>query len=99
MGELLPEYTPQFLRDVKRFRRKHADLDLLKDVVELILANNVDSLGELRRRHRMHTLTGKHWGGARECHVANLGDWLLVWRVDTDVARLLRTGSHDEIFR
>ena len=45
----------------------------------------------------MHTLKGA-WRGSNECHVANAGDWLLVWRVHGGVAFLQRTGTHDEIF-
>ena len=55
------------------------------------------AIDELRRRHRMHTLVGK-WKGNNECHVANAGDWLIVWKVCDGVAFFQRTGSHDEIF-
>lgn len=46
----------------------------------------------------MHDLKGK-WAGAKECHIANFGDWLLVWQVSGDIAVFLRTGTHEEIFR
>lgn len=51
----------------------------------------------LRQRHRMHELKGA-WRNARECHVANAGDWLCVWQVVGDLAIFLRTGSHDDVF-
>ena len=70
----------------------------LAAVIDLIVENTPEALEELRRRHRMHTLQGA-WRGSSECHVANAGDWLLVWRVRGDVAFLQRTGTHDEIFR
>lgn len=46
----------------------------------------------------MHTLKGS-WLGSHECHVANAGDWLLIWRSNEAVAAFQRTGSHDELFR
>ena len=45
----------------------------------------------------MHNLAGK-WAGRRECHVANAGDWLVVWSSNDKVAFFERTGSHDELF-
>lgn len=94
---LRAEYTSHFERDVKRLKKKHADLKLLKEVVRLILTNDENSLAELRRRHRMHELKGR-WRGSQECHVANLGDWLCVWQVSSHTAVFLRTGTHDQIF-
>ena len=46
----------------------------------------------------MHKLTGK-WTGSSECHVANAGDWLVIWTTVGDIAHFQRTGSHDELFR
>ena len=94
---LEPEYTPSFNRDTKRLRKKHVNLEPLKDVVRLILKNTPEALAELARRHNMHTLKGE-WRGSSECHVANAGDWLLVWATTEELAIFQRTGSHDEIF-
>ena len=55
-------------------------------------------LEELRRRHNMHTLSG-NWRVRYECHVANAGDWLVIWSSNDSVAFFERTGSHDELFR
>ena len=95
---LLPEDTPTFERDVKRLKRKYVELEPLKDVIRLILENSSESLEELRRRHNMHDLKGE-WKGSSECHIANAGDWLLVWRTNSRLAVFQRTGSHDDIFR
>lgn len=91
-------FTPSFSRDLKRMRRRGLDESELAAVIDLIVENTPEALEELRRRHRMHTLKGA-WRGSSECHVANAGDWLLVWRVRGGVAFLQRTGTHDEIFR
>ena len=91
-------FAPAFSRDLKRVRRRRLDEGELAAVIDLIVENTPEALEELRRRHRMHTLQGA-WRGSSECHVANAGDWLLVWRVRGGVAFLQRTGKHDEIFR
>ncbi|MBT1179236.1 type II toxin-antitoxin system YafQ family toxin [Bifidobacterium vespertilionis] len=94
---LEPEYTPRFNKDIKRLRKKHVDTAPLRAVVRLILDNSAASIEELKRRHNMHTLSGE-WMGSNECHVANAGDWLLIWCVAGELAIFQRTGSHDELF-
>ena len=92
------EYSPRFKRDYKKLIRKHKRIELLDHVIRLIAADNEASNNELLTHHNMHALKG-NWAGANECHVANFGDWLLVWKVANGVAYLVRTGTHDEIFR
>lgn len=96
--KLKAAFTPSFSRDLKRIRRRGLDERDLTEVIDLIIENTPDSREELRRRHRMHNLKGI-WKGSSECHVANAGDWLIVWRESGGVAFLQRTGTHDEIFR
>ena len=95
---LRAEFTPQFERDSKKLKKKHVDLTPLKALVALVLLDTDESRDELRRRHNMHSLKGD-WAGSLECHVANAGDWLVVWREGNGLAVFQRTGSHDEIFR
>ena len=92
------EYSAHFLRDYKRARKKHKDVSLVDEVIKLIEKDDKSSKKKLKSRHKMHTLTGE-WAGSFECHVANVGDWLLIWQVSDGMAVLLRTGTHDEIFR
>lgn len=99
MGRLLADFTPTFGRDLKKkARRRGWDLAELQEVVDLVLENSVESLETLRRRHGMHALSG-NWKGSRECHVANAGDWLVIWSDDGVTASFQRTGSHQELFR
>lgn len=91
-------FVPSFSRDLKRIRRRGLKERDLIAVIDLIIENTPESRAKLKRRHRMHSLKGK-WKGSSECHVANAGDWLIVWREDNGVAFLQRTGTHDEIFR
>lgn len=98
MGKLKIQFTSSFKRDVKRLDKKHISDYPLKVVMNLIIENTPESLGQLRRRHCMHTLKGS-WAGSNECHVCNAGDWLLIWTTFNDIALMQRTGSHDELFR
>lgn len=91
-------YTPKFLRDVKRLQKKHFDLDPLRDTINLILEDSKQARRKLKRHYRMYRLNGK-WAGSLECHVANIGDWLVVWQENDNLAIFLRTGTHDEIFK
>lgn len=98
MARLEPDLTPAFSRDIKRLDKRHIDTQPLLDVMELVLANNKQSTKELKRRHNMHKLKG-NWEGSFECHVANVGDWLLIWCTQGNFAVFQRTGTHDELFK
>ena len=91
-------YTSRFERDVKSLVKMHCDLTPLYEVVDLIAEDSERSKAILRQRHNMHALKGA-WLGSNECHVANAGDWLVIWRTGNGLAVFQRTGSHDELFR
>ncbi|MDO4290806.1 MAG: type II toxin-antitoxin system YafQ family toxin [Eggerthellaceae bacterium] len=93
------DFSAAFSRDLRRKARKRGwDLGELEKVIDLIVENTAESAAILRQRHNMHTLSGK-WKGRNECHVANAGDWLVIWSSDGKVAFFERTGSHDELFK
>ncbi len=94
---LIADYTSRFLKDVKRLNKKRKSLDLLAEVINLVIADTPESRDELLRRHNMHILKGE-WLGSHECHIANTGDWLLIWRASDTHAVFQRTGTHDELF-
>lgn len=99
MPRLTADFSSAFRRDLKKKARKRGwDLSELEGVIDLVLENSPGSLELLRRRHNMHRLTG-NWVGRSECHVANAGDWLVIWSSSDKVAFFERTGSHDELFR
>lgn len=95
---LTADYSSAFQRDIKRLKKKHIDMAPLRDVISLVLENTPEAHQVLRQRHRMHSLKGE-WLGSQECHVANAGDWLLIWRENNKVAYFQRTGTHDQLFR
>ncbi|MCK4303727.1 MAG: type II toxin-antitoxin system YafQ family toxin [Candidatus Eisenbacteria sp.] len=83
--------TTQFVRDVKRMRKRGKDLEKLKILVAK-LAN-----GELLDpKHWDHPLIGQ-WKSARDCHIEP--DWVLIYSADAHSLRLERTGSHNDLFK
>ena len=99
MARLSADFSAQFSRDIKRnAARRNWNLAELAALIELVLENSPESLAWLRAHHRMHRLSGK-WRGRYECHVANAGDWLVIWSASDSVAFFERTGTHDELFR
>lgn len=88
------EQVPTFKRNVKRLKRKHYDIEMLKKVVKLIVENNV---AELKRKHKLGIIKGTHptvW----YVHVDRNynDDWVLCYRIENDrLLLLLTTGGHE----
>jgi len=83
--------TTQFVKDVKRMRKRGKKLDSLKAVVS-DLANGKT----LDPKFRDHQLSGR-WRHCRDCHVES--DWVLIYTTDSHSLRLERTGSHSDLFK
>lgn len=99
MAKLTADFSSAFSRDLKiNSKRRNWNLKDLEEVVNLILQNSKESNDILKNRHRKHKLSGK-WKGRCECHVANAGDWLVIWSQNNEVAFFERTGTHDELFK
>ena len=82
--------TKQFVRDIKRLRRRGKDIDKLKTVVGRLAQGKA-----LDAKHRAHALTGM-WKNYRDCHIES--DWVLIYSTDRNNLRLERTGSHSDLF-
>ena len=84
--------TNRFLKDYKLMERRGRNLSLLDQVITK-LAQGVP----LSENNRDHMLTGG-WAGHRECHIQP--DWLLIYRIESDVLvlTLTRTGAHSDLF-
>jgi len=88
------EWTTAFRRDYKRARAapRHRDVEVLLPEIVGLLAENQP----LAAKHRDHALAG-NWKEHRECHLKP--DLLLIYRrPDKDTLRLVRMGSHSELF-
>ena len=82
--------TKQFVRDVRRMRRRGKDIGKLKTVVGWLAQGK-----SLDAKHRDHALTGV-WKNYRDCHIEP--DWVLIYSTDKNNLRLERTGSHNDLF-
>ena len=82
--------THRFLKETKLAQRRGKDLQKLEAVI-VLLANG----SELPQRLRDHALSGD-WSHHRECHIEP--DWLLIYSVAGEELRLVRTGTHADLF-
>jgi len=84
--------TTQFRKDLKKLRKRGADIQKLDDVLQMLVAEK-----HLPERYRDHALVGDYIG-FRECHI--MPDWLLVYAIDKGklILTASRTGSHSDLF-
>lgn len=83
-----------FENDVKHLKKKHYNIDNLKEPLKALRENDVDIL---KTKYSDHSLKGI-WSGFRELHVEP--DVLLVYRRDEDGISLVlvRLDSHDSLY-
>jgi mRNA interferase YafQ len=90
------EWGSQFKRDYRLMIKQNRDITLLDSLIS-DLYNGIP----LPPNFRDHKLVG-NFAGYRECHIAGVGDWLLIYKVREEkhgkVLALNRTGSHSELF-
>lgn len=87
---LIPTYTRQFERDLKRIKKRGKNIDKLKIILRsLIEEEEIDPI------HRDHKLIS-NWLFRRECHIES--DWLLIYKVEDAQIIFERTGSHSDLF-
>ena len=83
-----------FKKDLKKIKKQGKNKQKLDEVIEQLQQEK-----PLSRKYCDHELIGK-WKGYRECHVTP--DWLLIYKIQLGRVRLLRlvrTGSHAELFQ
>jgi mRNA interferase YafQ len=85
---LILHTTTKFKKDYKRAKNRNLNMQLLKDVIEMLLEEK-----PLGPQYFDHPLTG-NWKNYRECHIQN--DWLFIYRVEKEKLILVatRTGAH-----
>lgn len=83
--------TKQFERDLKRLKKRGKVLDKLWHPVDLLLLNQ-----PLPQKYKAHPLVG-NWKPCWECHIES--DWLLIWVIEHQTLRLIRTGTHSDLFK
>jgi len=85
-----PVYTNRVLKDIKLAKKRGFNLKKLKIVVALLCENK-----ELPKRCKPHILSG-NYSNYWECHIEP--DWLLIYEFREKEIRLLRTGTHSDLF-
>lgn len=89
------EYTTKFKKDLKKIKKNNSDYDNAVDVLEKLEKGGASEIPELMRPHK---LKGKHKGNW-ECHIKP--DLLIIWiQIESpNVIRLIRIGSHSDLFK
>jgi len=87
---LKPSYTSQFKKDYKLQSRRHQDLTLLDNIIEILVKKE-----SLPVHNRDHPLQGDY-KGYRECHIEP--DWLLIYKIENSNIYFVRTGTHSDLF-
>ena len=86
-----PIRSTQFKRDVGKAKKRGRDLGRLRAVLASLIRQE-----PLTARRLDHSLRGV-WKDYREAHVEP--DRLLIYRVAGSELRLVRTGSHSDLFK
>lgn len=88
---LIPVYTTQFKRDVKKVSQRGYDMDKLKQGIDLLLSEE----RPIPANYKDHALKGR-WKPHRELHIEP--DWLLIYSIDGKECFFARTGTHADLF-
>ncbi|MDE5632301.1 MAG: type II toxin-antitoxin system YafQ family toxin [Muribaculaceae bacterium] len=83
--------TSQFKKDLKKYKYNTTVLDKLEKILRLLVENQ-----PIPEENRPHPLTG-NYRGHMECHIES--DTLLIWwDRESGIIKLVRFGSHSELF-
>lgn len=88
------EYPSVFKKDYQRAMKRGCNPKNFETVVQLLQEQQ-----KLPKKYRDHALTNsRNFKNVRECHIEP--DWLLVYQIIEDrlVLKLMRTGSHSDLF-
>ncbi|MBU3813566.1 MAG: type II toxin-antitoxin system YafQ family toxin [Candidatus Bacteroides intestinipullorum] len=83
--------SSRFKKDLKRIQNSPKRIENVETVLRLLR-----DTGTVPMQYKPHMLTG-NYSGCMECHIEN--DYLLIWMDEAEqVIKLLRLGSHSELF-
>ncbi len=86
------EQSSRFKKDLKRYLHDKEKLTALNNVIKQLEENGV-----VQAEYSPHPLKGEY-AGTMECHIKS--DFLLIWvDKETCTIKLVRLGSHSELFR
>lgn len=87
---LSPRPNGRFKKDVKRIQKRRYDEAKMQRIVDMLCDGEI-----LPIRCRPHKLVGEY-AGCWECHIEP--DWLLIYQYEDTFLKLLRTGTHADLF-
>lgn len=86
------EPTTKFKKDLKKYKNKPDQLEELKKVLDLLTNEQ-----PIPAEYKPHSLQGDY-KDCMECHIQS--DYLLIWfDTENDIIKLVRLGSHSELFK
>ena len=85
-------YSTKFKKDFKLCVKRGYKMPLLQQAIDTLRIP-----APLPEKNKDHNLTG-NYAGYRECHIAP--DWLLIYKIYNYslILKLIRTGSHSDLF-
>ena len=87
---LLPSFTKQFDRDLKRMLKRGQQQDKIKFIISRLIKEE-----KLEPKYKDHKLVS-NYEGRRECHIEP--DWLLIYKLEKEMIIFERTGTHSDLF-
>jgi len=85
------KYSGSFKKDLKRYKNNSKKIAELEKVLHFL-----EETGMVPMEYDPHYLKG-NYAGCMECHIED--DYLLIWIDEKlDLIRLIRLGSHSELF-
>lgn len=89
------ETTTKFKKDLKKIKKSQRDFKKVVKVLKLLQKGGVSEIPNNMQPHQLKGNHKNHW----ECHI--MPDLLIIWlEIDEhQVIRLIRIGSHSELFK
>ena len=87
---LIPSYTKQFAKDLKKMLKRGKSDKKIKKVIRKLINEE-----RLEASYKNHRLLG-NYQNRRECHIEP--NWLLIYKTIEDEIIFERTGTHSDLF-
>ena len=87
---LIPYYTKQFAKDLKKMLKRGKSDEKIKRVIRKLINEE-----QLEARYKNHRLLG-NYQNRRECHIEP--NWLLIYKIIKNEIIFERTGTHSDLF-
>lgn len=87
--------TTKFKKDLKKVKKNFKDFELTRSVLKILQHKGVSGISKSMKLHRLAGNYSDNW----ECHIKP--DLLIIWiQVESPIIiRLVRIGSHSDLFR